>query len=337
MPDGGHYPRQPRYSKFRTFEPDCLSSMSTASTRHRPSPSSHCGPTRFDLVLRLLLTVTILAVITSKYAIAAEITSSGPSRWAGFVSSIKISGQIEQGDDVVFRQVAAGRYVGSVYLYTLGGDVRTALALGRLIRSEAGEVVAVECSSACVFLYAGGNRRRASYIGVHRLYYATLKAGLSREQVQSDFSGLLEEARAFLVEMNVAPELLSLMQSVPPEDNKKLSYQDLFQYGLGHEDPVYEERYIANTAGGIGISSFEYRQRAKTARVTCERSYPRVEQTNALEDCVDGAIRRISPEAYRQKFDLARNACLHFADEAFRTRDFSLTIVCIEKAIKSSR
>src|SRR5258708_1926135 len=84
------------------------------------------------------------------------------------VSAWDLSGEIKPGDDIELRSIIEGRdrvskdHPGfrwsTIRVFTDGGDVETALKMGRIIRQNDLAVVVSEvgyCRSACVFLLAG--------------------------------------------------------------------------------------------------------------------------------------------------------------------------------------
>lgn len=199
---------------------------------------------------------------------AAEIT-----RLTEAPSMVFITGQIVPGDDVTFSQLTHKMERLVVRAESSGGDVGTALRIGRIIRSKGAHVWSEGCFSSCVLLYAAGVRRVGGFddaaVGVHRIYFEQMEPNLTLAQVQRRYSAVLNEVRQFLADMNVAADFLGFMQSIPPENMRLLTRDELDRYGLGGVDPVHEEKTIANFASNLGIASLEYRQRREEARRLC--------------------------------------------------------------------
>lgn len=215
----------------------------------------------------------MVALLLESEAPAAEI---GVDIKASGSFTITVSGEITAGDDLVFARFL--KLPGHLWvdLDSPGGDVDAALAIGRLVRKREGTVnVKGNCYSACVLIFAGGVTRLdlngmfsgaedpQSRVGVHRLYFADLSPGLSQAQVKADYDAKLHKIKNYLREMDVAPEFLSYMQSIEPEQMHLMTSSELDRYGLGSSDVVYNERMIANQAAVLGITSAEYRQRQK--------------------------------------------------------------------------
>src|SRR5262249_19527153 len=133
-----------------------------------------------------------------------------------------------------------------VVLSSLGGDVATAMAIGRLIRvREALTMVRAgdRCASACVLIFAAGIRREAAgTLVVHRPYFATLGAGASSQQVQAHLRDLRSRHDQYAREMNLPAALVELMFSVPPDSGRVIAYQEAAALGLQGDDPVFDER-----------------------------------------------------------------------------------------------
>ena len=132
------------------------------------------------------------------------------------------------------------------------------------------------CFSACALILAGGVIRVGPtwfddpVIGVHRIYFAELESGLSSSEVKSRYDAQLARVRKYLAQMNVAPEFLSFMQAVGPENSHVMTHEELTRYGLGPKDVVYDERMTADRAAEFGINSLEYRRRERRGTEECK-------------------------------------------------------------------
>lgn len=209
----------------------------------------------------------LLLMPLNQSIVAAEIALDNDKTGA-----ITVTGEIQAGDELVLAQLARGKKQVFVHLDSTGGDVDTAIAIGKIVREHDGFVtVTGRCYSACVLIFAGGvtrfgssnilaERSEVTGVGVHRMYFATLHGGLTQDQVKLQYQNELSRIRKYLKEMDVAPEFLSFMQSIEPEDVHLMTGDELQQYGLGG-DVVYDERKTADQASWLGITSAEYRQR----------------------------------------------------------------------------
>lgn len=160
----------------------------------------------------------------------------------------------------------------AVRLNSPGGDFRTAIALGRLMRSAGAHAVggnADICMSSCVMLLAGATfRGHAGRIGIHRPYRMST-APISAAEMKKEFDSWDVEARSFLNEVNVSRRLWDEMIRVPPEDVRILSSDEMNSFGLKGEDPVSEEITDSDNARHYGISKMQYLQRKSTAARIC--------------------------------------------------------------------
>jgi len=194
---------------------------------------------------------------------------------------IRIYGQIETATAERFGK-ALERWDHREYLFvnlnSLGGDVATAMKLGRLIRKFRGHTVVegnATCASACVLIFAAGLSRAAfeeAKIGVHRPALASAPRNSDMATVQAVSDQIAQELRAYAAEMNVNGRLIDDMLFVRPENIRWLSAADRQAYGLGFLDPVYEETDVLNGAKKYNITPAEYRRRNALARSGCPLS-----------------------------------------------------------------
>ena len=176
--------------------------------------------------------------------------------------------------DTYFRKYLAIASSGFyVYLNSSGGDVASALHIGRLIR-ELQATTAVpfpdECVSSCVFLLAGGvDRVVLGLVGVHRPYFPTLSTKLSRDQVSQAYEQQRTLMVNYLNDMNIPSSLLEFMDETPPKSVHHLNQVELAKYHLNAVDPIFDERRIAHMADMRGLTSSEYRQRVVEENAIC--------------------------------------------------------------------
>ena len=126
-----------------------------------------------------------------------------------------------------------------VNLNTGGGQVTSAIAIGRLLREVKG-VAKVEagssCLSACVFVLAGAPYRvvqAGAVVGIHRPYDPTESetAAELQKRKQASLDALV---RAYLKEVNVPPSLYEAMLKAP--EVRPLPPSELSWYGLNAAD-----------------------------------------------------------------------------------------------------
>jgi hypothetical protein len=215
------------------------------------------------LFYRVATSLFAVALMYCTNAQCAEFTIINPG---GKGLMINMKGEIEKGDDVRFSIASGSAKSVWLYLDSVGGEPETAMRIGSLLRQKNGWVMAKRCYSSCVLIFAGGiyrtgYGRKAPVVGVHRIYFGQLPAELTSDQVKALYDQTLQHIRDYLAKMNVAPELLSYMQSFEPENIHVLSKSELRRFGLGENDPVFMEREVADRAKSMGISSLELRMR----------------------------------------------------------------------------
>jgi ATP-dependent protease ClpP protease subunit len=142
-----------------------------------------------------------------------------------------------------------------VLLDSKGGDGMAAIEIGRLLRKAKAHVfVTGECSSACVFVLAGGVVRGAPTfsIGIHqaRITLSNDNAVISKEvdakenqKAQALLDAYEREAPIYFAEMGIPSDLFMMMQSYPAKRLYRLSSPEITFYGLnGIEDDYLLER-----------------------------------------------------------------------------------------------
>jgi hypothetical protein len=279
-------------------------------------------------------------------AVGADIVLDKPGA-NGELVAISITGEIQPGDDLVFARLAKGAKQIWLNLKSPGGDVDAAIGIGSEVRTHDGIVVTDACYSSCVLIFAGGVTRTGSglfddpVVGVHRIFFADLQAGLTSQQVKAMYDAHLKRIRTYLAKMNVAPELLSFMQSIEPADVHVLTQKELARYGLGASDVIYNERMVADRAEELGLSSLEYRIREKRSSdaltgvtsdckdIAAEPSEDERSQAARLQISVDKILQAdcalaihygISFELYRQRSGEVSKRCSQFTDQTQNNR-----------------
>ena len=141
-----------------------------------------------------------------------------------------------------------------------GGEVSAALLMGRLIRKYQIDVqttVDGKCASACVFLFAAGVSRIAfGPVEIHRPYI--IDSSASFEKTQDVYRVLEQKIKKFLRDMNVNESLYEAMMSISPEESKKLSLREIYDFGMLPTDPVHDEFLENRKATLLGFSKVEW-------------------------------------------------------------------------------
>jgi hypothetical protein len=202
-----------------------------------------------------------------------------------------------------------------IQLNSLGGEVLSAIQLGRLFRiNEVTTVVSLdsECSSSCVFLLAGGvNRIVAGKVGIHRPFFSDLDPKLSTTIVREKRNQMTKEIRQYLDEMDISQNLLDQMIAVPPEEMRYLAFKDLRELRLNIIDPTFDERRVAQRAWEHDITSAEYRRRDSLAETSCGSV---IEDVNKRMNCQGAILYGLSLDEFQRRTEQSRKICKGLSD-----------------------
>jgi hypothetical protein len=200
---------------------------------------------------------------------------------------IYVDGQILVGDERKFAEVVDDSKASFIIsINSPGGDIETALAIGRLIRARKGGVsvaAGAECASACVLVLAAGVNRiiydRAKII-IHRPYFdGELPLGADYD---SYYKRIVEVVDSYLREMNVPTELASRMMRIPPHRAETLSPEEISQFMLNADDPGYEQRVMSQKASSLGITVSQLNVRKASAEQVCNSAYQKTTDENVI-------------------------------------------------------
>jgi hypothetical protein len=185
--------------------------------------------------------------------------------------SLIIEGPIEGGDYEHFIKVVKDNQgkLDDVYLLSPGGDFVEAMKIGRAMRAlelgsmvpgrnSAGQPVCSDsisaslgivprnpanctAASAAFFIHVGAVRRSGLYLVVHRPYFAPEQfAKLTESQAQAAFDALQRDARAYMTEMGVPPQVQEEVMGTPPDKGVVLDDKTVRNYFVG-EIPYQQE------------------------------------------------------------------------------------------------
>lgn len=219
------------------------------------------------------LVLCLWLILSSHLAAMADVsrTKSG---------TVLISGSIKPADFARLRELSRssnGPWF-DVQLDSIGGDVATAVAMGKLLREKKAWAAVYgenQCMSACVFLLAGAVRRtvnthHGALVGIHRPYDPLDKATTLDEQkaIQIRWQRLIGD---YLNEVNIPGTLYEAMHRVSPDSIRILSPAELSYYGLNRTDPYQQDADDTKAAQDHRMTKQEYLQRRATARAYCAR------------------------------------------------------------------
>lgn len=188
---------------------------------------------------------------------------------------IQIYGTIAQPDILDLERLLPSVRNFSISLNSNGGDVATAMAIGRILRREEKSAVVRAndvCVSACVLVLAGATHRAifGGKVGIHRPFVGQ-DAALTPELQKAQYVTIERSVRQYLSEMNVDSRLYDDMFRISPSNVKYLTSSELRAYGLEGSDPYVEQSYYARRAKDLGISTQELLRRQSQADKKCRQ------------------------------------------------------------------
>lgn len=222
---------------------------------------------RHHLTVAATASFAIGAILATSNTLAAEVTYTrgSPERLQGHVgiapdewrSRISITGQLLPGDDKRFVEVLKQAQSDGetwtrerrVLLNSAGGDVSSAMSIGRTIR-KASLATAVHdgsvCASACIVILAGGVWRYAhdgARLGLHRPYFANPKSATAKgyDTFQQAYDSIIESHRKYFLEMKIGSGILDRMVQVPSNEIYWVSLSLAKQLNLLGEDAANAE------------------------------------------------------------------------------------------------
>jgi hypothetical protein len=161
-----------------------------------------------------------------------------------------------------------------VQLDSPGGDVLTAMALGRIIRKfKIRAIVPFDstCASSCVLVLAGAVVKSPyGKVGIHRPYAVQGLAGSSIDDIRKRQDVIRSEIRRYLNEVDVSSELIERMLSIPPEEIRFLAEAELKALRLFGKDASFEEFEVTQGAEIFSITNAEYRRRSTLKQRVCK-------------------------------------------------------------------
>lgn len=201
---------------------------------------------------------TVLLAALPAHALAADIRAI--IHETGNHRSIVIEGPIIQGDYERFLQVVRENQarVGTVYLFTPGGDFDEAMKIGRAMRAlELDSMVPMRdehgrpfvnsafgpqpvdpknatCASAGFFIHIGALHRGGTYLAVHRPFFAKdAFARLSEQEAKAAFDALQARAKAYMTEMDVPTQVQEQVLATPSDKILVLEERTVRQFFWG--------------------------------------------------------------------------------------------------------
>ena len=151
-----------------------------------------------------------------------------------------------------------------------GGDLKTAMLIGRFVRTMRFDVVVpelAECYSACVFVLAAGiDKRVRGRVGIHRPYFGSIDPAKAAVAIRATKL----EVDSYLAEMNIPSRLSDDMFSIEPIDMRLLSEDQLHEYRLNTMDYVAREADSVASAQTYGLSRQDYEVFVQDLNYRCQ-------------------------------------------------------------------
>jgi len=191
-----------------------------------------------------------------------------------------------------------------------GGDIDSALRIGRMIRLvKASVVISGRCYSSCGLIFLGGVQRKSfGVLGLHRPFF--FSKGDSPPLTDNEIHALYDEVRAYFREMNIADSSFENMMKTPPES--MLAYEKgEFREIAPAKDPVYDEWFVNVAARNRGITTIEYRARRENFNNE-SGEYCRVPNgvdERCIRDAYNAATWGMDLDTYRLANELAQINC----------------------------
>ncbi len=159
----------------------------------------------------------------------------------------------------------------AVWLDSPGGDVESAMAIGRFFREKQIVVIVpsgARCASACVIALLGGVERRVvGRIGIHRPYEVNYSTSVQNSQAAYTKASSL--VARYFKEMNIPFKLLDAMNAISPDEVRWLSFAEDRALDISGTDPAWEDFRDSQIAQSLGISKQSLYERRAMAKESC--------------------------------------------------------------------
>lgn len=136
----------------------------------------------------------------------------------------------------------------AVVLDSGGGDVESAMKMGRILRERLAVAHVQEgarCDSACVLVLVGAVRKQIhedGELGLHRIYFdSDLFANLTLDDARREYAAAEAQVRIYLAEMRVGQSTMDAMLQVPSNQVWRVGLSDAARLGLLDVDPAFAE------------------------------------------------------------------------------------------------
>lgn len=222
---------------------------------------------------------------------------------------VEVSGTITNQESKVFNKIVQelkNRRL-AVKLNSLGGDVISAMRIGRTIRKLDGDTVvpiAGKCYSSCALIFISGvKRNNVGELGLHRPFLAS--AAQSRQEIEVQYPELLRQIKQYVFDMGITENFYEQMVNTEPSEMTIYTVENYTQL-VPREDPVHQEIEMSYSARRHGVTVLEMRQRYLDAQRCI---------TDRIDlNCKDAILWGVSEQAYLERSP-KMYACYDLVDE----------------------
>lgn len=161
-------------------------------------------------------------------AMTMELTPGGVLQLRGAIGA-------DTGSQFAAEIERISEYVTTVSLDSPGGELESALAMGRLIRENGFETIVAEgalCGSACPLVFAGGTERRVdenAAFGLHQIYSVDARP-TSPAAAMAGAQSTTARINRYLIEMGIDPAVWLYALETPPARLYYMNGEQLAQY-----------------------------------------------------------------------------------------------------------
>ena len=230
------------------------------------------------------------------------------------ILEIVITGDITQRDLSFFSSRSKDLETKQVHVWldSRGGDVVSAMEIGRIIRSVDGWTYIgdnARCYSSCALIFiAGVDRYNYGEFGLHRPYFAS--APLSREQIEKQMPVMRSAVKKYVEEMGITDSFFERMFNTEPSAIE-IYRGDESEKIVPHTDPTYDEIATSNQAQQYGVTTSEIRRRESLWNSTCATFFPYQGSGDRKKfvDCYLSIMWGLSVEDYRSRSAKATAKC----------------------------
>jgi hypothetical protein len=219
----------------------------------------------------------------------------------------------------------------NVVLNSGGGDIDSAITIGRLVRKNYGETTIPDggkCFSACALIFiAGVTRYNLGELGLHRPY---IESGpLSRHVIEKQVPIMFDRIKTYVSEMGITDDFYQKIVNTNPSEITIYKGHDS-QTLVPDVDPTYDEITVSYESRVYGITPLEYRQRARDVE-DCKSLYPDLNPFLRFSDpfsfsCEEAMYWGLSKQVYLERNAHAIEACWfnshqEYSDEEQKIQD----------------